>query len=124
MTDLDTQIKEALDAEDRALYDSFGEEGLIAQAFGVYRGKFLWIAMIASMVMVIMTVGAFYAIWMFVQAGEGAAALRWGGIAWILMTMVGFMKVWFWMRMESNRVIREIKRVELQVAQLQSKQIV
>ena len=124
MTNLDDQIKEALDAEDRALFEEFGEQGLFAQAFGVYHGKFRWIAVIASAVMFVMTAGAFYAIWMFVQAGEGALALRWGGVAWILMTMVGFMKVWFWMRMESNRVIREIKRVELQVAQLQAKQIV
>ena len=32
--------------------------------------------------------------------------------------MVAFMKVWFWMRMESNRVIRELKRLELQIAHL------
>jgi uncharacterized membrane protein YciS (DUF1049 family) len=31
--------------------------------------------------------------------------------------------MWFWMRMESNRVLREIKRVELQVARLTSKAV-
>jgi uncharacterized membrane protein YciS (DUF1049 family) len=30
--------------------------------------------------------------------------------------MVGFLKLWFWLRMESNRVLRQIKRLELQIA--------
>jgi hypothetical protein len=30
--------------------------------------------------------------------------------------MVGFLKIWFWLRMESNRILREIKRLELQIA--------
>ncbi len=124
MSDLDRQIEEALTAEDRALLDEFGEQGLIEQAFGVYQGKFRWVAMMASIAMLVLTAGAFYSVWMFFQSGDTVLAVRWGSLAWLLMTMVGFMKVWFWMRMESNRVIREIKRVELQVVQLRSKQIV
>ncbi len=124
MSDLDREIEEALAAEDRTLFDEFGEQGLIEQAFGVYRGKFRWIAMAASVAMLIFTFGAFYSAWMFIQSGDTVLAVRWGSLAWFLMTAVGFMKVWFWMRVESNRVIREVKRVELQVAKLQSKEIV
>jgi hypothetical protein len=27
--------------------------------------------------------------------------------------MVSFLKVWFWLEMQSNRLLREVKRVEL-----------
>lgn len=32
------------------------------------------------------------------------------------MVAVGFLKPWFWLRMESNRVLREIRRLELEAA--------
>jgi hypothetical protein len=82
------------------------------------------IAMMMVPVTLIFTLGAFYSGWMFFHAGDSVLALRWGILAWFMASVFGFLKVWFWMRMESNRVIREIKRVELQVVRLQSKQIV
>ena len=39
--------------------------------------------------------------------------LYWAGV---LIVAVGFLKLWFWLRMESNRVLREIKRLELRIA--------
>lgn len=43
--------------------------------------------------------------------------LLWGGVALFTIIFISFMKVWFWMEMHSNRVLREIKRVELLVLQ-------
>ena len=41
------------------------------------------------------------------------AQLQWGGLTLLLMLAVMFIKVWFWMEMQSNRIMRELKRVEL-----------
>ena len=30
-----------------------------------------------------------------------------------MLIFISFMKVWFWLEMHSNRVLREVKRVEL-----------
>jgi len=68
--------------------------------------------------------GGFYAAWMFLTVGETNEVIRWGGISWFLLTGVYLMKLWFWMQMETNRILREVKRVELQLARMQSKQIV
>jgi len=121
MTDIDKEIEDVLDAEERALHRELGEQGLYAQWFSVYRGPQAWIALIMTFVSFVMAVIAFYAVYRAFEIGGGAEAMRWGGLAILLMFMVSFMKVWFWMRMESNRVIREIKRVELQIARLQSR---
>jgi hypothetical protein len=119
MSDLDREIEEALGAEDRALYDELGEKGIFAEWFGVYRGPQAWIMYLTTGVMLIMTIVAFYSIAKLVNAGNDPNAVRWGGLALLMLLMVSFIKVWFWMRMESNRVIREVKRLELQIARLQ-----
>jgi len=121
MTDLDKQIQEALDAEDRALFDELGEQGLLGQFASVFKGKMGWVSAASVLVGTILTAASFYAAWNFFTIPDADAKLGWGALAWFLMTMVAFMKVWFWMRMESNRVLREIKRVELQLARLQLK---
>jgi len=121
MNDLDQQIQQALDAEERELFEQFGEQGLFTQWFSVYRGKQGWIATVVTIVSFVIFLCAVYAIWNFLHSADGLEAARWAAIAWALMTMVAFMKVWFWMRMESNRVLREVKRIELQIARLQVK---
>ena len=124
MNDIDNKIKEALDVEDRELLDQFGEQGLIAQSLSVFQGRQGWIAGVAMIASVIIFAGAIYAGWQFFNAPAALESAQWAAVAWFLMTMVAFMKVWFWMRMESNRVIREVKRVELQIARLQDKPMV
>ncbi len=124
MNDIDRKIEEALDKEDRALLDNFGEQGLFGQLFGVYAGKLGGIALFATLITFVLFFAAVYCGWRFFGAVEAIDAARWGAGALMLMVMVGFLKIWFWMRMESNRVLREIKRVELQLARLQGKQAI
>ena len=121
MNDLDRQIEEALDSEDKKLLKEFGEQGLLAQSFSVFQGKQGWIAGVAAVMGFVISAAAVFSAWKFFNASDAVEATQWGVGAWLLMTMVGFMKLWFWMRMESNRVIREVKRVELQLARMQTK---
>lgn len=121
MADLDAEIREALDEEDRALMEQFGEQGLIGQTMSMFQGKQGWIAMITVFVSLILFGIAVYAVIQFFGSATTEARLLWGAVTWGLLTMVSFIKVWFWIRMESNRVIREVKRIELQIARLNAK---
>ncbi len=49
----------------------------------------------------------------FYEAEVVRDQLLWGGVALFTIIFISFMKVWFWMEMHSNRVLREVKRVEL-----------
>ena len=113
---LDRKIEEALSAEDRDLLDQYGEQGLFGQLFSVYDGKIGGIAIVATLITFLLFLGAVYCGWRFFAADAAIDAARWGAGVVMLMVMVGFMKIWFWMRMESNRILREVKRVELQIA--------
>ncbi|HLP25667.1 MAG TPA: DUF6768 family protein, partial [Acidobacteriota bacterium] len=52
----------------------------------------------------------------FYWAEALAEQLRWGGLALVLFLIVLFAKVWFWLEMKTNRVLREVKRLELRLA--------
>ena len=124
MDDLDRRIEEALSEDDRAAFDKLGEQGLFGQLFGVYGGKLGGIAIFATIITFALFLAAVYSGWQFYHAATGLEAARWGACAVLLMVMVGFLKIWFWLRMESNRVLREVKRVELQLARLHDKAVV
>jgi len=48
-------------------------------------------------------------------------ALWWGIVTLGLLTMQGFIKEWFYARMNLVSVLREVKRLQLQVAMLEER---
>jgi hypothetical protein len=44
--------------------------------------------------------------------------LRWGAASALACAGVALVKVWFWMELQRNAVMPEVKRLELQVASL------
>ena len=113
---LDRRIEAALNAEDRELLAQRARHGLLAQWFGVYEGGVRGIAVFATIVAFVLFFAAVYCGWRFAEAGQPLEAARWGAAAGLLAILVGFLKLWFWLRMESNRVLREIQRLELLIA--------
>lgn len=116
MDDLDKKIEEALNDEDRMLLDQFPEQGLFGQLGSLFRGKLGWLSAIMLVVGTLMFVIGAWAAWKFYVAGDVATMLKWAGLAWLGLTAQMMIKIWSWMRMESNRVLREVKRLELQIA--------
>jgi hypothetical protein len=121
MTDLDKMIEEALDAEDRSLFANSGEQGMFGQIGALFTGKNAGWNFLTGAAQIAMFAVAVYAGLRFLSASEAAELARFGALAWLAATAVIFIKTWFWMQMQSNRILREIKRVELQVARLQKR---
>ena len=123
--DIDEEIKRALSKEDQAFAKQFEEMGPIGQFKSIFQGKMGWISTASLIFGTILQVIFFYAVWKFFTIDAVDALndkLHWGGIAWFTAIMLGFMKVWMFIRMDGNRVTREIKRVELQIARMQINQ--
>ena len=116
MDDLDRKIEEALSVDDRQLLSDFQELGLLGQFRSVFQGKLGWVSIGSMIFGTIIQIIFFYAAWKFFTIAEIESRIFWGAIGWFTAMMVAFMKVWFWMRMETNRVLREVKRLELQIA--------
>ncbi len=120
--DLDRLILEALDADDRDLLAELGEEpGYFAQAFGLFRGKLAWVMWIAYIVNIIGAGLAIFAAWKMFQTTDPVMTVRWG-VGVVVAVSVGlFMKNGLGLQMQHNRILRELKRVELQLARGQAK---
>ena len=120
MTDIDKQIKEALNAEDRAILDQYGEQGLFGQLGTLFQGKLAWFSVIVMIIGTGVTILGLYAAWKFATGDELIEMFRWAGVAWAAFVTQMMLKLWSWMRMETGRVLREVKRVELQIALLKA----
>jgi Family of unknown function (DUF6768) len=121
MTNLDEEIRKALSGDEIENIGSIAaEQGMFAMMFGVFRGKMrLWSAF--AMVLTFAAFGvAVWAGWNFLQTSDPHAMTLWGIGMGISIFFVGMLKLWFWMEMQKNAVIREVKRVELQLAVLSS----
>lgn len=120
--DLDRMIAEALDAEDREIFGELGEEpGYFAQAFGLFRGKLAWVMWVAYITNIVCAGLAIWAAWKMFQTTDPVMTTRWGVLIVVSMVVGVFMKSSLGYQLLSNRVLREVKRLELQIARGQSR---
>lgn len=122
MSQIDDDIRAALDAEDAALFDKHAAEpGLFAQIFSTFRTRMGgWLLLTMPVMLAIFFVGI-YAGWRFYAAPEVREMLLWGGLAWACLTVGWITKLWFYQQVDKYAIIREVKRLELQVARLAAK---
>jgi len=116
--EIDVLIREALGQADADLLDQFGEQSLPEMITGAFRGRHrLEMGAVTLVVMLFFGLTIFSAV-RFLGATEIREMLLWGAGVFIgFSSMAGF-KLVGWMQMNRNALAREIKRLELQVAQL------
>lgn len=121
MTSLDQAIRQALSAEDAEFLAKFErEQPMHEQIFGTFSGPSGGLNVLAA-IFTFAIFGAFcYCVWQFFQASETRDLIFWSAAAIAAVIAVGFLKIWFWMELQKNQVLREVKRLELQVARLHS----
>jgi hypothetical protein len=117
MRNLDEMIEEALDAEERELLRSIGEEpGFFSQAFGVFGGPAGWVNVFLMVVQGALFIAGVWAAWQFFEAADALTALRFGLPAAVLLLTALVIKMALVPAIQTNRVIRELKLLELQLA--------
>ncbi len=122
MSKLDDAIRQTLSAEDAALLDGLGaDQPLHSQLMQTFRGKLAWVNIVGWIAGVAVAAVLAYCGWQFVIAPDIREMLLWGGGAALACAGVVLIKIWFWLELNKNSVVREIKRLELQVARLTSK---
>lgn len=116
MRDIDAMIDEALGEEERALLHSIGEEpGFFREALGVFGGPTGWVSMVMMGAQAATFIAGVWATWHFFAAQDSLLALRWGLPGAVLLLTSLMIKMAVLPQMHSNRVIRELKRIELQI---------
>jgi hypothetical protein len=116
--EIDVLIREALGQADADLLDQFGEQSIPEMITEAFRGRHrLEMGAVTLVIMLFFGLTIFCAV-RFVGATEIRQMLLWGAGVFIgFSSMAGF-KLVGWMEMNRNALAREIKRLELQIAQL------
>ncbi len=120
MTKLDDAIRDALSDEDRAFLDELevqpkGMFGEIAAGFSGRLGGWAVLVWVETLVMVGVAV---IGLWRLTQAETTLGIALWSLLVVFGMLASAMLKMWYWMHLNTNAVMREMKRVELQVARL------
>ena len=119
MNDLDQAIRQSLSAEDAKLLDRLGaDQALHQQVLATFEGQLRWFNVAGGIAgVVLFGVGCVLA-WRFVQAEELRDMLRWGAASALAFAGIALVKIWFWLELQKSAIVREVKRLELQVASL------
>ena len=112
-SELDRLIEEALSAEERALFEQGGELGWFQLGLAQFRGRLGWVTWVIMIVQTVMFLASVWAGWQFYIATEVLPALKWGLTAAVLVLMATQMKMALMPQMQAERIIRELKRLEL-----------
>jgi len=116
MSKLDQAISQALSAEDAEFLARFRAQSPIDEMFGTFTGPWGVMNVFAALVTFAMFGGFLYCAWSAFGAADVRETVMWSAGAIIAMLAVAMLKMYFWMEMNKNVVLREVKRLELQVA--------
>jgi hypothetical protein len=117
MSDIDRMIEEALEGEEQALFrDGLREPGFFAQAFGLLGGPNGCVNWVIVIVQATLFVGGLWAGWRFFEAETALSALHWGLPAAVLVLSALVLKLGMMPELQANRLMRELKRQQLQAA--------
>ncbi|MEP0266130.1 DUF6768 family protein [Dokdonia sp.] len=119
--EVDVLIKEALTEEETKFYDSLGEQNVFQMLGGVFDGKNKWIIIMMNIVSFIVLGFFVYCTIQFFNTDVTNELIKWSIAGVFCMLMISMLKLFIWMQMDKNSIIRELKRLELQVSTLSSK---
>jgi len=120
MSKFDDLIGQALTEEDRALLASHAEPSYLDQAFGLFRGPLAWIMWLVNLASGVAFLAGAYTLWQMSVAIDALVAVKWGVATLVLFQITTLCKTLMSHRVEVNRTLRELKRVELQLALLRT----
>ncbi len=118
---IDELIKEALTHEEAKFYDELGEQNVLEKFGGIFKGKMGWLAIIMNIMVLVFFGLLVYCLIQFLNAEATNELIKWGAGMFTSMLMMSMLKLYFWMQMDKNDILRELKRLELQISALAHK---
>ena len=121
MEDIDKLIKDTLTEEESKFYDQLEEQNVFGMVRGLYKGKNSWFTLVMHIMNVIAFGCAIYCLIQTFDAEKTNELLLWIAGFFFCFIVMSMLKLYSWMAMDRNAILREMKRLELQVMSLSSK---
>ncbi len=117
MRDVDKLIEEALGDEESELLRRIGEPpSFFERALGMFGAGVKWMVALMMVIQGLLFIAGVWAAWMFFEAVDPVTQLRWGLPAAVLLPMSLAIKLAVAPSIHADRLMRELKRIELQLA--------
>ena len=118
----DEQLRRDLSDDDREFLDSLDDErGMYAQIGDTFRGSMRGWTAFAFVLSLSFFAGCVYMLIKLFGTPPLNEALLWlAGFIWMSLG-VAMIKMWFWLRMHQIALLRELKKIELRVAQISAR---
>ncbi|WP_298927771.1 DUF6768 family protein [uncultured Allomuricauda sp.] len=120
---IDELIKEALTQEEAKFYDELGEQNLIEKFGSVFKGKTGWLAIIMNLFNLVIFGLLIFCVVQFLNTEVTNELIKWGTGIFACLIFMGMIKLFVWMQMDKNDILRELKRLELQITTLSTKRM-
>lgn len=116
--DFDNLLAEALSREEAEVFQRLGKPSVFDLVSDTFRDSMRWLNVLGSVFSIVLFGLGVVCLIGLLGAEQPPAMLRWGlGFGFCLVSVTA-LKLWFWMEIHRHSILREIKRVELQVAHL------
>lgn len=116
----DAMLRESLTREEAELFERLGKPSVFDLITDLFRGSMRWINVMGYVLgMIIMGLGVF-ALLAFLRADDVPTMLRAALAFGSCLLVLVMLKIWFWSEMHQYATMREMKRLQLQVAHLQT----
>lgn len=121
MEDIDKLIKDTLTEEEAKFYEELDEQNIFQMLGGVYRGKNSWLIVLTNIFQLAFFALFIYCAIQFFKVEETNELIKWGVFGSVSLFAQSMLKLFTWMQMDKKAILREIKRLELQVSSLSGK---
>ncbi len=119
MADTDDMIADALDADDREFLESLEEDrGLFRQIGDSWKGPMGGWAKLIFAFTTALGMLLLFTIWQVAHTREPVEHTLWAISALAVLVLMGFAKEWMFARLNMLTILREVKRLQVQVALL------
>lgn len=114
--ELDDLIEAALNAQDRDILHSTEELGYFQLGLKQFGGKLGWVTWVIMLIQASLFLAGVWCAVQFFGASDLVLVVKYGISGAVLLLMSLIMKMSLWPQMQADRVIREVKRLQLLVA--------
>lgn len=121
MEEIDQLIQESLSKEEAAFYDSLEEQNNFEMILGLFKGKNAWFLVATNILTIVFLVFFVYCCIQFFSVETNEGLIKWGFGSLIFLLSMSILKIYAWMQMDKNAILREMKRLELLVMFLSGK---
>lgn len=118
---IDELIKETLSQEEAKFYDELGEQNLFNKIGETFKGRTGWLVIVMNIVNLVFFCLFIYCSVQFFGSDQITDLIQWSVAGLLCWSFMAFIKLYVWMQMNKNEILRELKRLELQVSVLSNK---